>query len=563
MKVTLGPSVSNMMMIRLVPVRGGTGRNMLLSRHLLGPSSTTMPSRFPIEKFFSRRLMSDNLLGHNPMAQHNQVNQNKNSKPLFGVDSNTDGGGVWAQTSAKRDKIIELRAELSTVDKKDRNNLDSAATDRELLDLQLVDGLRCVSVLVDAAVPGENDDPLWTEWNDYLIQLKNMAPLIDAGDLDKSQWQLHVESLLNIVRRSKEEWQQQAAGEDKHPLVYVRDFMPYPHPDALPKVSKEEINIPPEIDEQQLVDPIRPSLQKSVVYLRLLLLEQLLEEWSENNGDNIWAEFVSGISNADIDRAAAQQKIVLKAPSTISLTKFINVMKAYTTGSCADRVEALWNLKDFDNDGLIDQDEMNTVVHASVRPIQRALPLFFQECINAHPLDCSIFMEEDEMAQLPSSGLKGWRRNRKLAKDRKILTKTISKTVNQHMDIEVEIAHRLRCTYAWAEKSHQEGKIESVLVDDNPTPNSKEEEEEEKGFLSFGGRKRYVELQPKISFEEFKSVQREHFSHLDRVMEELCKSLKEDLWILQGKKRQRQELKRECTFFLIVVTAIDIAIQMA
>lgn len=36
-----------------------------------------------------------------------------NQGPVWGTDSNTAGGGVWAQTSAKKDKLNELLTELN------------------------------------------------------------------------------------------------------------------------------------------------------------------------------------------------------------------------------------------------------------------------------------------------------------------------------------------------------------------------------------------------------------------------------------------------------------------
>lgn len=36
-----------------------------------------------------------------------------NKGPVWGVDSNTAGGGVWAQTSAKKDKLNELLTDLN------------------------------------------------------------------------------------------------------------------------------------------------------------------------------------------------------------------------------------------------------------------------------------------------------------------------------------------------------------------------------------------------------------------------------------------------------------------
>ena len=113
-------------------------------------------------------------------------------------------------------------------------------------------------------------------------------------------------------------------------------------------------------------------------------------------------------------------------------------------------------------------------------------------------------------------------------------------TKNHFID-EVEINHRLRCIYAWAEKEHQGNKLDSVLVEDE----------------GWTGRKRYVELSPKISLPEFREVQQEHFTHLDRVGKEILKSFREDLWIQQGKRRQQSELIRDCLAFLAVVSVAD------
>ena len=107
--------------------------------------------------------------------------------------------------------------------------------------------------------------------------------------------------------------------------------------------------------------------------------------------------------------------------------------------------------------------------------------------------------------------------------------------------MEVEMPHRLRCIYAWANKGHQDNKIQSVVVDE----------------IAWTGRKRYVELPPKISLPEFRQVQQEHFTHLDRVAAEYLKSFREDLWIRQGKGRQRAELYRDCALFMAVVCGID------
>lgn len=66
---------------------------------------------------------SDNLLGYSPMAQSTPTSkstspdarssQSSKQGAIWGVDSNTAGGGVWAQTSAKKDKLNELLTELN------------------------------------------------------------------------------------------------------------------------------------------------------------------------------------------------------------------------------------------------------------------------------------------------------------------------------------------------------------------------------------------------------------------------------------------------------------------
>lgn len=76
----------------------------------------------------SSNVASDNLLGYSPMAPSSpskpqpsvtgSPDKPSTSTPstgaIWGVDSNTAGGGVWAQTSAKKDKLNELLTELNS-----------------------------------------------------------------------------------------------------------------------------------------------------------------------------------------------------------------------------------------------------------------------------------------------------------------------------------------------------------------------------------------------------------------------------------------------------------------
>jgi hypothetical protein len=120
------------------------------------------------------------------------------------------------------------------------------------------------------------------------------------------------------------------------------------------------------------------------------------------------------------------------------------------------------------------------------------------------------------------------------------------RTLRVHFLDEVEMPHRLRCIYAWANKGHQGNKIDSVLVDES----------------GWTGRKRYVELNPKIFLPEFREVQREHFGHLDLVGQEFVKSFREELWIDQGKRRNRKKLMRNSALFLAAVGSTDFLIGM-
>merc|ERR1711957_934308 len=152
---------------------------------------------------------------------------------------------------------------------------------------------------------------------------------------------------------------------------------------------------------------------------------------------------------------------------------------------------------------------------------------------------------------------RNWKSQRNERKIQKIFSKHLRYTTEKHFEIDIERSHRLRCIYAWADKSHQDGKVDSVLVSSSTT-----QEGEGTALGLGGGRSRYVELYPKITFHEFRQVQEEHFPHLDRMPMELCQCLKEEVWVAQGKGRQNRELKREVTGFLVLVAVLDALVIM-
>ena len=174
------------------------------------------------------------------------------------------------------------------------------------------------------------------------------------------------------------------------------------------------------------------------------------------------------------------------------------------------------------------------MVHMSIAPVEEALKKFVATVVESRPM-----LSE-------SNGNAGMRQRRRESRAKKRFNKLFAKAIVNHFEVEVETPHRLRCAYAWAEKAHQDGKLESVLI--------------EAGTIA--GRKRYVELSPKISFAEFSEMIGEIFQQADHAGEEIVSSFREDLLVDQGKGRQNKQLLRECAIGLGVVCLIDAGINM-
>jgi hypothetical protein len=224
---------------------------------------------------------------------------------------------------------------------------------------------------------------------------------------------------------------------------------------------------------------------------------------------------------------------------------------------------------DRDQDGIIDQAEMNQVALLTTQTVQQALLELFQHSIAAHPVrsfdlptisssslnhsnntptpSLDELQLQNNSSTTPLKKKPGWRQRRKDQKLTKNLLKSFDVTMKRHFDIQVELPHRLRCIYVWAEKAHQNNKIDSVLVDS--------------GSNVVMGRKRYVELQPKISLDEFRRVQSIHLTQLDCIGSELMTAFHDDLLIEQGKGRQNSELKRHVAIFVTIMAGLDVVLH--
>jgi hypothetical protein len=463
-----------------------------------------------------------NLLGYSPMAP--AASTPASSSATSGVPSAQDvsmAGGVWAPTSAKRDKLAELKTEMFAAG---QLTLDVAASEKEKLDLYLADGISCIVRTADSvAVQPAEAAPL-KAMDDWLTeQATKLNRLPD--DLHQVQWE---EYLKNVVAQVDSVLSTLPA--DRY-LWKVRDFY---------DVSGEQGNDKDKADtdadavsELQQDAAVSDTFQQSVVRFRLLLTraaaEHMLKSW----------QTITAVSDQDIDRAAVLGETLESHRDTLSMEELHQVLRAYLTGTCKDRVDAVWKLLDRDHDSLLDEAEMNLVSRTTVEPVRTALSTLMQETLDAYPVRAPLpAPDATRPDEVPRPG---WRQRRREAKAKKKLVRMFQKTLKTHFDDEVEMAHRLRCIYAWAEKAHQDNKISSVQVEE----------------MGWSGRQRHVELNPKISFSEFLEVQQVHFTHLDRIAAEYLKSFREDLWVAQGKGRQNRELQRDCGIFLSVVCLID------
>lgn len=417
-------------------------------------------------------------------------------------------GGVWAPTSAKRDKLAELNIERTT----DQDTLDDAATPEQLQDLYLADGIALIAKTVDST--RDTETATIQEFGKFL----EASALNLPADIDEVRLEAHLAAISEELTRLMISLPADTL------LREVRDFYdPKGVPEEeLPKIKESELS---------LQDAV---FDKAVIRFRLQLAQAAAEHLRVS-----WKTLTT-LSDADVDRAATKGETIEREAKTLSLPKVHAVLMAHITGTCADRADVMWQLLDRDADGLLDEHEMNQMAFLCLAPVQAALVDLFQDALDAYPVRAPL-MESGSEVPVP----KGRRQRRKEAKIKKQLLKLFQKTCKNHFDDEAEINHRLRCIYAWAEKAHQDNKLDSVLVD-----------------AGWSGRQRYVELSPKISLPEFREVQQVHFTHFDRMGAEILSSFREDLWVWQGKGRQDQTLMRESLLFLGVVSAIDIMIVM-
>ena len=440
----------------------------------------------------------------------------------------TTTGGVWAPTSAKRDRLKNFQAALV---EEGLSSLDEMATKEDKLDLDLSHGMSILAKAVDEGVqPMESSSLEIQGFQTWLEQTSSDLP----EDLTADRW----ESVLSSVSQ-KVDLILQGMPKTKY-LQLMRDFIEEP--------TEEELEVLPEKFEtdqwaEDTTHAINACLARHRLQLVQIVAEQLRDSWDK----------LTKLSTGDLDRSAVRGESAEPQVSSLKRDLLIQALLSFLEGTCSSRLDSVWNLMDRDQDGRVDEEEVTEICRLVVSPTAHSLQRLLEDSMEAspvlHPLpklegteDDKDDDDDDDDDDGPPTG---WMARRKERRAKARLRRMFRGVVDNHFEDEVEMPHRLRCIYAWAEKADQDNRIDSVQID-----------------TGIGGRKRYVELNPKISLEEFREVQQIHFTHLDRVGQELLKSFHEELWIDQGRKRERKETVRQSAAFLIGVSLVDVGISM-
>lgn len=462
-------------------------------------------------------------------------------------------------------------------------SLDDAADAQDKLDLEFADGLKMIAKCVDdrtklgksIETPITEDSIVGVETSKAIENAKKqMFRLLDNSLWEKPKYEATLHEAIRILSAGlppDPNLKKPVAGslDLNHPLCYLREFVEVSD-EISTKNSDKSLLGDREVENQihKFNTIVGQAFASSTQLYRALLLRAVAQTLLDN-----W-DAITAVTSGDIDRAAVSKTTIPSQRSSVNAESIKKLFDAYDTESCTEWVQGWWRLIDHDGDGLIDEEEMNKCVELAMKPVHVALSELVYMSLEVCPvrtfglddadadawflggskfLDVSTTSDGSSPTKSNLSKKLSWRNRRQELKARKELTKTFQATLARHFRDQVETPHRLRCIYAWADKSHQNNKIDSIIVDGG---------EEWGAASSIVGRKRYVELLPKISYPEFRKEQARHFQHLDKIGEEIAMSFKEDLWVLQGKRRQNKELRRDSLLFLLGVSLIDFGIGM-
>ena len=242
----------------------------------------------------------------------------------------TTSGGVWAPTSAKRDKLGELRTALAEI--KDKGpfapTLSDLATPVEQLDLWLVDGLQAIAQAADDTIVEDDDSAVWKQVQQWMTDIRK--------EKDDRMTKFQFEDYLRRFNREMERHLAYQMAQHPTLLQSVRDYVDI---DA----QIEQLESPP---PQTLLEQKPNHLVVAMERYRLLLAQAasqvMLDAWKT----------LTTISDNDIDRAAVDGVTLDTdtASARLPLAKVEAVLESCLRGNSSTRVDAFWSLMDNDDD---------------------------------------------------------------------------------------------------------------------------------------------------------------------------------------------------------------------
>ena len=525
-----------------------------------------------------------------PLKQSKSRKSEPNDLPSFGVDSNTEGGGVWKNTSSKTEKLLELKAEAPFKSDGSKMDLSDCVTStQEILQLDIANGIKSIfhtaenvldahqknsfnqyfRALLDEQVtsrfvPPPSSDGAPSDIDFFVVLDGARSTLEGCRDvLCNNIVFLHNENRKTSVKfdgvgdvlghyvplfenftseDGAEEGASSENGKDFADNVTIDDSVT-----GIKRATNDDVCVAgfnPLIPLSKEADSvsISPTVLATRIFLTSLVLHRvnmcisLLQVLSETYK----AERGIRVSDLDLDRIALSESgDVMDADYYDNVLKNVEINEGYVKFDneklfkCLEsmlmhdfesRIKAIWNFLDFDGDGSLEKDEMFRVAEIYDDSMNKAVDALSSQVIEGVKWD---------------SGNTFVLSNRRNKKGKKLYSKIFKKSLKQCFEIEEEAPHRLRCIYAWSDKKSQG---DETLV---------------KYLSESNGKKRYIEFPPKISFDEFRSLQKEHFEGIENYGSTIAKSVYDSLLVKQGKGRQDRELMMQCAAFLTTVTVAD------
>jgi hypothetical protein len=319
-------------------------------------------------------------LGHSPMAPSTPVSGQEESRIPTARDVEI-AGGIWNPSSAKRDKIAELKVELL----EHQYTLDDAATEQQARDLHLADGVQWIVHTVDTCRIGPEQSSMVTEVEEPLDLHLGLDPTrweletslanvqnwikeqetsihstVPDGMLNQQQWETY---LTEAVRKIDEQLATLPSGRY---LRDVRDFYPVPleSKNALGEVQDKISDTP---EQKQLMNIAGKCVARYRLLLAKATCEHLIEAWDK----------CTTLSDAALDRLAVKTGGDLSEEestiTTMSMSKANQILQTCLVGNAQDRFDAMWALMDRNNDGLLEKADMEKSANFALVPVQQSL----------------------------------------------------------------------------------------------------------------------------------------------------------------------------------------------